>query len=587
MDAILVILLLIGALALFTWERHPPDLTALGILLALALTGVLTPREAISGFSHPATVTVAAMFALSAGLRRTGALSAPAALLTRAARHPLPMLALTMILVGAVSAFINNTAAVAVFLPITLSAARARGLPTSRLLIPLSFASQFGGVCTVIGTSTNLLVSGIAAQHGYGEFDLFEMGRLGLPLFAAGAAYFLIAGRWLLPRHRGGQAVETYRLRDYLFEMRARENSPLIGKTVSELRLGDQYDVTVVEIIRNDRKIWFPVYEPIRAGDILLVRGKIDRLMSLKSKARLELPAEFKLSASTLGDVAERLIEALVAPGSSLAGRTLREAGFGRAWPMAVLGLQREGQLLSEKLADVALEPGDALLLLGSRETARELRARGDLVLLGEVDPPRPRPRHAWRATGIVAAVVALAATKTLPIVIGAPLGVALLVLSGCLRMEEAYEAIDWRVIFLLGGLLPLGLAMEKTGAAALIAHAALHQAAQWGPIALLAIIYAMTAVLTQCMSNNACAAVMAPIAISAANQFGLDPKPLLMGVAFAASTSFATPVGYQTNLMVYHAGGYRFGDFLRAGIPLTFLFGTIAVWQIPQIWPF
>lgn len=600
MEMALVLVLLVAALVLFTSERLPVELVSLLVLAALLVVAVAGPAtglvqadrwitltETLSGFGNSAVVTVAAMFVLSAGLARTGALAGLGRALVRLGRNQTALLVVMMVVVGVASAFVNNTAAVAVFLPLVLTACARRKLPPSRMLIPLSFASQFGGVCTLIGTSTNLLVSSISEKAGHGAFQMFEFSRLGVILLGVGLVYLLIVSRWLLPDRRGANLTETYRLREYITEVRVLPDSPLIGKTVFESRLGEQHDANVLEILRGERRIWSPHDTRLQAGDILLVQANVQNLMDLRARTGLTIEPEFQLKDASLSDEQLILTEALIAPRSTLAGRTLAESYFRWRYEAIVLALQRQGRLLRGKLAGVRLRFGDALLLLLRQNDLPRLRASDDLVVLAEVEAPSLRSGRALLALGIIGLVVLLAALNIVPILVSAILGALAMVLTRCLTMEQAFAAIDWRVIFLLAGVLPLGMAMERSGTAAWLAHYALGLVGQFGPVAVLAVIYLLTAVLTEVMSNNAAAVLLAPIAISAGVKLGVDPKPLLMAVTFAASTSFATPVGYQTNTMVYGADGYRFGDFLRIGVPLNLLFWVLAVVFIPKFWNF
>jgi di/tricarboxylate transporter len=587
MESTLVFMILGLATLYFVTETYPPHVVAMLVLGLLVVTSLVTPEEAFDGFSHPATVTVACMFVLSAGLERTGAVRVLGKALIRFGSNRFILLALMMVVVGAISAFINNTAAVAVFLPLVLAAARARKVPASRLLIPLSYASQFGGTCTLIGTSTNLLVSGIAEEHGFAPFSMFEMAEMGMLLFAAGSIYFLLVGQWLLPGQRGPELIDTYALRDYLSELVIKAGSPLIGRATTELALTKNHDVTLVEIFRDRRKIWFPLYEPIREGDVLLMRGKLDRLMSFQTRFKLEPWAEFKLSPDELVGGDRRMVEGLVAPGSEFIDQTLQEAQLRQRFNTVVLGIQRHGQLLREKLAEVRLHLGDAVLLLGRPADLERLQSTGDFVLLGEVEREDPARRSkALRAMLIVGGAVAATALNLTTITVAATVGALLLVMTRCLDASDAHESIDWPVIFLMAGVLPLGVAMERSGAAADIAGLAIKTVGGFGPQGILAAIYLVTAFLTAVMSNTACAALMAPLAIETASEMGLDARPMVMAVMFAASTCFATPVGYQTNLMVYNAGGYRFADFIRVGLPLNVLFAVLAIWFIPLFWP-
>lgn len=599
MEIALVIFITAAAVYLFATEKYPPDLVAIMVLGGLVLISLLpqfggwirpgkwiTPQEGVSGFSNPATITVAAMFVLSAGLQKTGAVRSLGRWLARMGKFPWLLNLVMMLTVGVVSAFINNTAAVAVFLPIILAVCERRKFSPSRFLIPLSFASQFGGVCTLIGTSTNLLVSSISEQAGAGPFAMFELTPLGLITLGAGVLYVSAVGYWLLPARRGEQLTEAYGLGEYVTELRLPPASSLVGRPIPLERFR-QLDVAVLELLRGQTKIWSPVQEPLQAGDVLLVRGRINDLMELKTAWGLEIEPEFKLKDEALETEDLALAEVLVAPRSALAGHTLAEVAFRRHYNAIVLAIQRRGQTIREKLNQVRLRFGDALLLLGPKEEFARLRNEQDLIVLNEVEEPSRRQVKVPAALGIIALVVGLAATNAMPILVSSILGCIALVVTRCLTLEEAYEAIDWKVIFMLAGVLPLGLAMQKSGAAELLAQHALGVVGPWGPIAVLAGLYLITAVLTEFMSHNATAVLLAPIAISTAATLGVSAKPFLMAVCFAASTSFSTPVGYQTNTMVYNAGGYKFTDFVKVGLPLNLIFWALAVYFIPKFWAF
>jgi di/tricarboxylate transporter len=593
----LVLLILVGAVVLFATEKFRVDLVAVMVLGVLLITGLVTPEEGVSGFSNPATVTVGAMFVLSAGLTKTGALQVLARLLVRAARFPFVLMLLLIPAVALPSAFINNTPVVAVFLPLVLAVCAKRKFSPSKFLIPLSFASQCGGVCTLIGTSTNLLVSSISERAGFGAFAMFEFSRLGLIMVAAGMLYFLLVGYWLLPARRGAELTETYQLGEYITELRVMAGSPLIGKSIAAGKFGQERDVTVLEILRGAQKLFSPLHEPLREGDVLLVRGKVQELMELKSSAKLEIEAEFKLRDETLKTEELTLVEVLVPPHSHVIGRTLVELDFRHRYNAIALAIQRRGETLREKIKNVRLELGDALLLMGRRAEIAKLRADENFVVLEEVNEPALRRGKGPLALLIIGLVVLMASVpvfgeRPLPILATAVVGCVAMVVFRCISLEEAYEAVDWKVIFLLAGVLPLGIAMEKTGTALFIAQQGVNliqylAPGGWEAIAVLAMMYALTAVLTECMSNNAAAVLLSPIAISTAVSIGVNPRPLLMAVAFAASTAFATPVGYQTNTMVYNPGGYRFTDFMKVGIPLNIVFWMVAVYYIPQFWPF
>jgi di/tricarboxylate transporter len=600
MEIALVLLITAGAVYLFVTEKFRSDLVALVVLGALVLVGLagklgswlaagkwISPEEGVSGFSNPATITVAAMFVLSAGLQKTGAVAIVGRLLGRLGRWPWLMLVVMMSLVGLVSGFINNTAAVAIFLPPVMAACARNRVSPSRFLIPLSYAAQFGGSCTLIGTSTNLLVSAVSAGAGHGAFNMFEFTRLGLVLLGAGIVYVTLIGHWLLPERRGAQLLEAYQLGEYITELRVLPESPLIGKTVAQSKFGQNQDVTLLEVLRPPQTIFAPLYEPLRAGDLLLVRSSVPALIELKTAWKLEMEPEFQLKDEALQARDLRLAEVLVAPRSDLLHRTLPEVDFRRRYNAIVLAIQRRDETARERLNQVRLRFGDALLLLAPAEEIARLRSDPNLLLLEQAGEPVLRRRRIPVALAIFAAVVALPALNLMPILASSIFGCIALVMTRCLTLEEAYAAIDWKVIFLLAGVLPLGLAVQKSGAASWLAQSTLDLFGQFGPVVVLAALYLITAVLTEFMSNNATAVLLSPIAISAATVLSVDPRPFLMAVCFAASTSFSTPVGYQTNAMVQHPGGYRFTDYLRIGLPLNLLFWALAVWFIPRIWKF
>ncbi len=587
MEIALVILIMVAAVVLFATERFSVDVVAIMILGALLVLKLVTPEEGLSGFSNPATVTVAAMFVLSAGLQKTGSLALFGRLLTRWGSNQFLLLMLIMLPIGVVSGFINNTAAVAVFLPLVLTTAAARKVSASKLLIPLSFASQFGGVCTLIGTSTNLLVSSISQQSGYGAWSLFEFSRLGIIMFGAGVVYFLVVGQWILPARRREELTEEYQLSEYITELQVMEGSKLIGKTVLESDLRREFKISVLELLRGGNKLWSPTREPIQEGDILLVEASMKQIMEVKGELGLEIAAEFKLKDELMKSKDLKLVEALVAPRSRFIGHTLRSLDFHRSYNAIVLSLRRRAKTIHEKLNSTRLQFGDAMVLLGPKEKMDKLRSDKNLLFLGEIEEPSLRRERVPMALGIMLLVIGLAALNVFPILVSAILGCLAMVLTRCMTLEQAYEAIDWKVILLLAGILPLGIALQKSGAAEFVSNNLFGYLGKHGPVVMLAAVYLVTAVLTECMSNNAAAVLLAPIAISGAVKLGVDPKPFLMAVTFAASTSFATPVGFLANTMLYSAGGYKFTDFLKVGVPLNLLFWGLAVYFIPKIWPF
>lgn len=590
LQALLTLAVLLGAVALFVTEKLPVDVVAMLVLASLLVMGLVSPAEALSGFSSEATITVAAMFVLSAGLAHTGALAPIGRLFSRIKRPWLFLIAL-MVVIGPISAFVNNTAAVAVFLPMVLAASAANRMSPSQLLIPMSYAAQMGGVCTLIGTSTNLLVNAMAKDLGHPGFGLFEFAPLGLIVMSVGFVYLLVFRRWLLPHHPAAALTETYELGKYITELRVMEKSPLIGRSVSQAQLAEKHSVYVLELLRGEEKHWAPRAELLREGDVLLVRGDWEKLKALKETTKLELDSEFQLKDSQFtgedGDSAQVLAEVMVAPGARMVGQTLIQLDFQWNYNATVLALHRRGEVLRDKMKDIPLNVGDVMLLLAPRAELDVIKANSNLVVLnerGETNLPR---KKAFLAVGIMIAAVSVAAVGLLPIVASAILGGIALVATRCIGNDQAYQAIDWRVIVLLAGVLPLGIAMQKSGLAQGVADFGVNMVGGFGPIAVLAVIYLLTALLTEMMSNNAAAVLITPIAFATAISLGVSPTPFLVAVMFAASTSFATPVGYQTNTMVYNAGNYRFMDFMKMGVPLNLLFWGMSVYFIPQFFPF
>jgi di/tricarboxylate transporter len=585
----LVLLVLVAAVVLFATERLPVDLVALIVMGTLLLSGIITPQEGISGFSNTATVTVGAMFILSAGLFKTGAVAALGRALGRIARWNFWLGAVVlMTAIAVVSAFINNTAAVAVFMPLVLTLARDIQVSPSKLLMPLSFASMFGGVCTLIGTSTNILVSTIAEQHGLRPFSMFEFAPLGIVMFAAGLVYMLVFGIRLIPNRRPAEGLtQTFAMRDYLTEIVLLPEAKSVGTRLSESPLVEELDMDVFEVLRGGRRLLLPTAETVlQAGDVLRVRCDVEKIRELQDREGIALRPELKWRDEDLESDETLLVEAVVAPNSPLVGKSLAQARFREEYGATVLALRHQGELMHEKLAQIRLRAGDALLAELRRSRLPRLNASNAFVIVSEIEKQEFRKHKVIPALAIIAGVVAAATAGVVPIVVGAILGCVLMVLLRVLTLEEAYDAVEWKVIFLLAGVLTLGVAMDKTGAARLISGWIVVTVGAWGPIALVSAFYLMTSVLTETMSNNATAVLLAPIAIATAESLGVDSRPFLMAVTFAASASFMTPVGYQTNTLIYGPGQYRFADFLRVGTPLNILFWILATFMIPRIWP-
>ncbi len=585
-----VLALVVIAVILFATEKLPVDLVALLVMGALLVSGIISPEEGLAGFSNTATITVGAMFVLSAGLFKTGAVNHLGRALSRLFKINFWLaLIVTMLIAGVLSSFINNTPVVAIFLPLLLGVARDLDASPSKLLMPLSFASMFGGVCTLIGSSTNILVGAIAERHGQPAFGMFEFTPLGAIFFGVGLLYIIFIGIRLIPDRRSqGDLTQTFGMGDYLIDVVLQPEAESVGKSVANSPLAKDLDLDILEVRRDDRLIPFPTAETVlAANDVLRVRCEVEKIKQLQQRKGIVLKPEIKWRDEELESEEAMLVEAVIAPNSVLDGKTLKSIRFRNHFGGTVLVLRHRGETVHENLETTPLRAGDVLLVKIRRDHLIHLEEHEAFLVVSEVGLPTFRKRKVMPAVAIVAAVVLAAAFNIVPIVVGAITGGVLMLLTRCLDMEDAYKAVEWKVIFLLAGVLSLGTALEKTGAAMLISSAMIKSIGTWGPLAVVAAFYLLTSLVTEAMSNNATAALLAPIAIVTADSLGVDPRPFLMAVTFAASSSFMTPVGYQTNTLIYGPGQYKFTDFVRIGAPLNLLFWLLATLLIPQFWPF
>ena len=578
------------ALALFVWNRLRVDLVALIIMTLIILTGLATPREGISGFAHEATITVALVLVLAAGLLRTGAIDVLARWTARlAGRSELRLLTLTLLIVVPLSAIINNTAAVAVLIPMVLGLARSSEVAPSRILMPMSFAAQLGGTLTLIGTSTNLIVAGVALDLGVERINLFDITMPALLVSAAGLLYLFTVGRWLLP-HRTAEEdlLRSYELHDYLTMLRVRPGSRLADRSLAESRFGHTLGLQVVRVVHRDGSIDAPTGGTIiRAGDVLAVEGKIPDIAKIQNDGGLEMAdTELALEQAQAADDV-RLAEVLVPRRSSILRQTVRDLALRARFGISAVAVRRHGVRLHQPISDVRLQAGDMLLVQGTTESLNRLHQESDLALLGAVDLPEIRARKMKIAVPIVLGVVLLPAIGVMSILVSALIGVIAMFLTRCITPDEAYREMDWMVIVLLGAILPLGEAMHRTGAAEFLAINLMGIAEPLGPHGLLAMFLIVTTVLTSVISNAAAAVVLAPIAVAGAASLGLSPMPFVVAVMIGASNSFLSPVGYQTNTMIYGPGGYRFSDYIRVGAPLSAIVVAAATFAIPMFFPF
>ena len=566
-EIMFVLAVAICAVILFATEKLSVDVVAVVLMATLMASGIITPEEGIGGFSNKATVTVAAMFILSAGLFKTGAVSFLGDLTSKLFRRNFWLgLVSVMIAVAFFSAFINNTPVVAIFIPILLGVAKELKTSTSKLLMPMSFASMFGGVCTLIGTSTNILVNSIAEKQGQPAFSMFEIAPLGLTMFLIGTTYMLVIGIRLIPERRTeGDLLESFNLHEYITEVVLLESSASVGKQIKDAPIVKEIDINIIEIQRGEESIPLPPATTVlRPGDVLRVRCDLEKFKQIREREGLVFKPDYQWRDEDIQGLDAKLVEGVIAPNSDFIGKTLQELRFREAFGATVLALRHRGVLMREKLAETKLDAGDALLLEVRKRRYNQLRQNPAFVIISDVRQERYRKSKIIPAVLIIAGVIITASFGIMDIVASAVIGSILLVLVGCIKMEEAYKAIEWRIIFLLAGVLALEAAMENSKAGELVSEQIISTVGVWGPIAMISAFYLLTFILTEMMSNTATAALLTPVAIATANTLGVNPRPFLVAVMFAASASFMTPVGYQTNTLIYGPGQYRFADFLR-----------------------
>ncbi len=586
MEIALVLALMAAALVLFARESVPVDAVALSLLAVLLLAGILTPGEAFAGFSSDAVVAIAGLFVLTAGLRSAGTMDAVGGWIrARARNRPRLALALLLALVAFASAFMNNTACTAVFLPVALAVARHTGVPASRVLMPVAFASILGGSVTLIGTSTNVIVGELLPRYGQPDLGMFELLPVALPIALAGLAYLLLASPWLLP-DRGDETLEQrHPMREYVTEVALRADSPLIGETLAAAELRRRWDLHLMAIVRG-AEVLAPAPETrFESGDVLLVQGSVETLIGLQKSRGFEVHPEAALLPTALRATDLELAEAVVLPRSDLVGRTLDELDFRRRFGVNVIAITRSGEPQHDHLARLRIRLGDVLLLQGPGRALRRLHPVPGLMLLNTTPAPRPRRTAPWVPAAVIAGVVILAGTGLVALPGAVLVGTLALFATRCVTPQEAYAAVDWRMLVLIAGMIGYGAAMQSSGAAAYLAELLIAATGSLGPLALLAGFYVLTLVLTQPMSNQAAALVVLPLAMQVAAETGLNPRAMAVAIALAASSSFLTPLE-PSCLLVYGPGRYRFWDFARLGGALTAAALLIALALIPRLWP-
>lgn len=585
---ILTLSIIIVAVVLFATEKLRVDLIALLVLLTLALTGLVGPQEIFSGFANPAVITVWAIYIVSGALFKTGVADLLGERIIRLAGDSEPRLIVVIMLTcGLMSAFMNNIGATAVLLPAVMGIARQAKIPPSRLLIPLSFSSLLGGNMTLIGTPPNVLAASILTERGLPSFGFFDYTPTGVVVFAAGILYMVFIGRRLLPACESAEARQIQQLREYVSEVRVMPESLLAGKALYESRLGAEYDLSVLAVLRKGAVRMMPLPDlVIQADDILIVEGALERLMRAKDKLKLEIEPERKFEISHLDSADVHLVEVTLSPRSPIVGRTMSETHFRERYGFTALAIWRQGEVIAERLRDVRLKFGDTLLLQGPRHRLASLQEGGEFLVLEPVKMEKRRQGKAPIAVGVLLGILALIALAHLPISVAMVIGAVAMVLTGCLSMDEAYQSIEWRSVFLIAGMLPLGIAMEATGTARFLSDLIVGAVGGLGPLAILAGIYILASLITEPMSNAAATVLIVPIAIDVALGLGADPRPFVLATVIGASTSFLTPVGHQANVLVFGPGGYKFTDYTRVGGLLNVIILLATLLVLPLLWP-
>lgn len=593
---IIIVLLIIGlAFVLFVTEALPIDVIALSILGIMILIGYISPQDAVKGFSNPAVITIAALFILSYSLQKSGILEfLVLRLLKIGTKSKVVGLIVYLFGIAIASAFVNNTAIVAVFIPITIRVAQKFDVNPSKVLIPLSYAAILGGTLTLVGTSTNLLVNSLLVEMGdYEPLGMFEFTKYSAIQLVIGLTFIILVAYRLLPsRTVPSSLTQSYQMGDYLTEMKISESSPLVGKTCLERNLNRNFDVTILDIVRDGKMITKNIRNIIlQEDDILFVRGTVDNFLRMKDIERVNLLTDEKLTEIELVQEDNVLVECLLTDKSDLTGKSLMQINFRRRFGAFVLAIRREGEILRKKIAHISLRTFDTLLIYGSRENIDRISESDGFIVLEELDTQLKKHRLWWLGIVVILTVVCLSALGVLPILSGTLIGVTILLIFRVLAPNEAYNSIHWQVIIFIAALIPLGQVIVTSGTAAWIGNS-IYILADLFPdsykaIALLSLIYLITIILTEVSSNAATAILMTPIAFVVSAKIGLDPRPFIFAICFAASASFITPIGYQTNLMVYGPGGYKFTDYMKVGFPLALIFWILATLLIPILWPF
>ncbi len=593
-EIIVVISLLFAALVLFGLEKIPVDIVGVLLVIGLVLSGVLDAKEGLAGFGDSVIITIAGLFVLTGGLIKTGLVDLIGRRLYKiAGNNEFFLTALIMAIAAVAASVLKNTTTTAMFLPVVIGLSERAKIPPSKLLMPLAFGAILGGSCTLIGTSTNLAVSGAMQRYGMEGYSMFELTAVGGMIFLVGMIYMLFVGRRMLPS-RGGEDsfTDQYRIREYISELLVLPGSNLVGKTLSEADLNRDLDLNVLGIIRDNKPIMSPESrERIRLNDLLIVEGKLANILNIKAEAGLEIKADFKLNDEVLqgGDI--ELFEVMVMRDSLIVGQNLKNLRFRQNYDLTVLAINRQGETFLEKLSEVRLKFGDVLLVQGKLKKIEPLVTDGEMLLLEDVSAGSMRTEKRKWALAAFGLFLTLSLSKLvtgfdIPLAMCVLLGVLLLLATKTVRHSEMYSLIDFRLLVLIACMMSFGIAMEKTGTDKYLAALIVEYFQQYGAVAVLAGFFALTVLLTQPMSNQAAALVVLPVAVKTAVALGLNPRTFAVAVTFAASFSFITPLE-PACVLVYTPGRYKFMDFVKIGTILTIITFITAILLVPIFWEF
>ena len=589
-DIALTLGIILIAVILFATERLRVDLVALLVLLAVSITGLVSKEEVFLGFANSAVITIWAVYIVSGGLFKTGVADILGSVILRlSGASEARLIAVIMIVCGSMSAFMNNVGAVAVLMPAVIGISKKTNIPVSKLLIPLAFSSLLGGKMTLIGTPANILAQGILLAQDLPAFSFFEITPMGAIVLVTGIIYMILLGRHLLPiRETAADPLSSNQFREYISEVQVTSESSLSGKNLYESGLGADYDLTVVSIIRDGKPL-IGLHRDfvIEPDDHLIIEGSAQNLITARDDLNLTIEAEPDIELADLDTDQSYIFEATLAPRSTMVDRTLNDVRFRDRFGFTTLAIWRQGDVITDYLRDVRLRFGDSLLLQGPPGRVRALQDGKEFLVLEPVTVEHNRKNKAPIAAGIMLLVILLAIFTDVGIAVAMVIGSVSMVLTGCLNMDEAYESIDWRTVFLVGGMLSLGIAMENTGTAEYLAGLLLGGLGGLGPLGLLAGIYLLSALITQPMSNAAAIVLMVPIAVDTALGLGVNHLTFTMAVVIGAATSFLSPVGHKANVLVFGPGGYRFFDYPRVGAVLTVALFIVSMIFLPILWPF